>query len=413
MLLTHWRRRSSALVLCLVAAAVVAQDRAHTYLDVAAPELVWAQAAAVLDTGTNTMLLSLQGERTWVPASLTKLVTIYTALEAAEQGEFPLEQAEPVRPIAFASAVPPGSSLMFLGPDQRVNGLDLIRGLAVPSGNDAAVEVALRVAGSVSAFNARMNETVYGLGFEEFYFEDAAGLSPANRITASGMARFSAMLIRRWPWLLEDVFSLPEFTYPEPRHYPGGWPGGAIRQFNRNGLVGGYPGADGLKTGFIEASGYNLSATAERAGRRLVVVVLGVPGETHAEGGLRREADARRLLDWGFDAWDDARVEAPAPDALRVWGGRQRQVSPRRPAAMRLVVPAGRSGDITGRLTQEREIWAPAAAGTRVGTVEYRLGDQLLATQELVLEEQLERGGLLRRVWDRLVVWLQGVFGSD
>lgn len=398
-----------ALLLVGLAAGLAAQDRVQTHLDLDPPELSWARAAAVLDAESDTMLFQLNGDLRWAPASLTKLVTIYTALDASERGEFELDRAGPVSPGAFASAVPPGSSLMFLGPDQRVNGRDLIRGLAVSSGNDAAVEVALRVAGGTGAFNARMNETVFGLGYSSFYFEDAAGLSPANRITATGMARFSAQLVERWPWLLEEVFSLPEFTYPEPKHYPEGWPGGAIRQFNRNGLIAGYPGADGLKTGFIEASGYNLSATAARGERRLYVVVLGVPGPSHAEGGRRREADARRLLDWGFDAWELARVEAPSPDPLRVWGGRVREALPSRPAPIRLSVPAGRAGDITGRLSQQRELWAPHSRGEAVGTVEYLLDGRILATRRLVIDEDLEQGGVLRRIWDRIVWWIRGL----
>ncbi|MFW5827100.1 MAG: D-alanyl-D-alanine carboxypeptidase family protein, partial [Alkalispirochaeta sp.] len=173
----------------------------RTHLSIEPPNLEYAQAAALLELTTDTVLYQRRGQELWPPASLTKLVTIYTALQAAEEGRFDLDRAEPVRPSAYASAVPPGSSLMFLGPDQVVDGRDLIRGLAISSGNDAAVEVALRVSGSVTAFHQEMNEVARQTGYPMFHFEDAAGLSAANRVSAVEFARFARDLILRWPWL--------------------------------------------------------------------------------------------------------------------------------------------------------------------------------------------------------------------
>jgi D-alanyl-D-alanine carboxypeptidase (penicillin-binding protein 5/6) len=376
------------------------------------PDLQYARAAALFEMGSDTLLYELNGDAPWAPASLTKLVTIYTALEASEDGRFLLDRSLPVHPSAYASAVPPGSSLMFLGPDQMVNGLDLLRGLAISSGNDASVEVALRVSGSVGAFNAEMNDLVRRLGFGEFYFEDPAGLSPANRITARGFARFSAQLLERWPWLPADLLGLPEFSYPRPVHYPTGMQGTPITQQNRNGLVTSYPGVDGLKTGFIDESGYNIAVTAVREGRRLIAVVLGVEGESHFAGGRRREADAAALLDWGFSSFETMTLPVPLPGEITLWGANRRTVRPVGESQVTVTVPAGRRAEIVGTLRQERDLWAPAGEGTAVGTVRYELDGQLLREVSLTLPADVDEGGILRRLFDRIRWWFRSRFGS-
>ena len=379
---------------------------------VPAPTLRYARSAAVLDVASDTVLYELRGDETWPPASLTKLVTIYTALEASERGEFELSAPQPVHPNAFVSAVPPGSSLMFLGPDQMVNGEDLLRGLAISSGNDAAVEVAMRVSGSVSSFAGAMNGAVRRLGYDQFFFEEPSGLSPANRVTAVGFARFSAVLLARWPWLTDRLFSLPEFTYPLDRHYVNGLQGGSIRQMNRNGLIGSYDGADGLKTGFIDESGYNLAATAVRGDRRLIAVVLGVQADSHREGGLRREEDTSTLLDWAFDSFEVVELARPEASVVDIWGGDRRTVTASASAVLPVSVPRGSGDRIVGRVDQRSGLWAPVASGTTVGTVRYSLDDRVLREVPLVVREDVDEGGVLRRMFDRIRWWFAGILGN-
>ncbi|MEX2442663.1 MAG: D-alanyl-D-alanine carboxypeptidase family protein [Alkalispirochaeta sp.] len=384
----------------------------HTHLGVDPPGLEYAQAAALLEVETDTVLFEMRGGEPWPPASLTKLVTIYTALNAAEEGRFDLDRAVAVSPSAYASAVPPGSSLMFLGPDQMVNGKDLLRGLAISSGNDAAVEVALRVSGSVEEFLSEMNEVVRQLGYHSFHFEDAAGLSPANRATAVGLARFARDLVHRWPWLTEEVFNLEEFTYPQIRHYPSGGGGGAIRQFNRNGLVGSIDGVDGLKTGFIEESGYNIAVTVERNGTRLIAVVLGVEGSTHSEGGARRESDAQRLLEWGFAGYENTELAVPAADPITLWGADRRRVTPAAELPELVTIPRGRAPAISGTIEQPRDMWAPIAEGQAVGTIRYTLEGTVFHELPLTVEHAVSEGNLFRRAFDRVRWWLRELFGS-
>ena len=384
----------------------------RTYLSVEPPDLEYAQAAALLEVSTDTVLYELRGQELWPPASLTKLVTIYAALEAAEEGRFDLDRAEPVHPRAYASAVPPGSSLMFLGPDQVVDGRDLIRGLAISSGNDAAVEVALRVSGSIAAFHEEMNEVTRELGYPSFHFEDAAGLSAANRVSAVDFARFARDLITRWPWLTENVFNLEAFTYPERSHYPTGGGGGSIRQFNRNGLVGSVRNVDGLKTGFIEESGYNIAVTADRDDRRLIVIVLGVSGATHSEGGERREHDAHALLEWGFSRFETTLLDVPAAEPIALWGADRRTVVPTAASSAEVTIPLGRASEISGRIEQPSNLWAPVQEGSSVGTIRYTLDRTVIRDVPLTVDTAISEGRWLRRVYDRIRWWLHGLFGA-
>ena len=385
-----------------------------TAFAVAPPVVRYARTAALLDVTTGTVLYERGGDQLWPPASLTKLVTIYTALASWERGGFSLDDPLEVDPSAYWYAVPAGSSLMFLGPDQRVTGRDLLRGLAIASGNDAAVEVALRVHGSVDGFVEAMNAVVTQLGYRGFSFADPAGLSAANRISAVGFSRFSAHLLSRWPWLSEELFLLPEYVYPQAEHYGGRLRGDSIRRPNGNGLVYSYDGVRGLKTGFIEESGYNLSAAATRGDRTLVAVVLGVQSTTHEEGARRREYDARALLDWGFNRYTGAYRRLPAMEPIRVWKGRERRVVPVVSGSTApFVIPVDRATDVRGEVQIASSVEAPVAAGTRVGTVRYLLNDVVLDEMPITIDAPIEAGGVLRRFFDTIASWFAALFGGD
>ena len=361
------------------------------------PTIRWATTVALVDGETGAVLYEQQGERPWPPASLTKLVSIFTAFEAVSEGSFSLSERRAVDPRAYASAVPPGSSLMFLGPDQQPNGEDLVNGLVISSGNDASVELALRVAGSVERFVAQMNERSRLLGYDRFVFYDPAGLSGANRITAIDFARFAADLLRMYPETL-DYTSRRSFTWPPDAAH-------GITQENRNGLVASYPGADGLKTGYIEESGYNIAVSARREGMRLIAVVLGVQADNHAEGARRREADATSILDWGFDTWTVLRPTVPPMPSLQVYGGAAEDVDLFVDGAGRLLLLRRDVPRLRGELSVADYLWAPIEANVQVGTVRYRLDDCTVAEYSVRTAESVEPGGLLRRLWDRLRWW--------
>ena len=264
--------------------------------------LVYYAASAILvDVDTVEELYTYHPERSLPPASLAKLVTAYVVLEAVEDGEIDLHGRQPIPEAAWAKNQPPNSSLMFLGPDQEVSIDELLLGLIVASGNDAAIALALRVTGSVNTFVTRMNQTVDQLGYDDLHFADPAGLSSENRITARQFTSFLINYMKRWPWVLERYHNVPRIIYPREENLkPGMKPQGVIL-YSQNNLLSRYSGTDGLKTGHLEVAGYHIAATAKRGNTRLLALVLGVDAPNSQRGTHLREEEAMRLLDYGFE----------------------------------------------------------------------------------------------------------------
>ncbi len=235
-------------------------------------------AAVLLDLGTRSELYALAPDAPVVPASLTKIMSLYVLLDAVARGEFSL--LDQVRVSAKADRMP-GSSMGAL--TNRAYPLwEVLKGMAVGSGNDAAQAAAEHFPGGIEAFVARMNETARALGMTHSHFENPHGLhAEGQETTARDLALLAAAYLERFPQ------ALALHTMPFAWH-------GETRTRNRNSLLERVPGVDGLKTGFVQASGYNIVVTAERDGIRLVGVVLGAPTAK------KRDKQAERLLEWGF-----------------------------------------------------------------------------------------------------------------
>jgi D-alanyl-D-alanine carboxypeptidase (penicillin-binding protein 5/6) len=304
-------------------------------------------------------------------------------------------------PESWAENQPPDSSLMFLGPEQRLDLHDLLLGLSVSSGNDAAVALAHLLDGGVPAFADRMNRRARELGLRDLFFVEPSGLSPRNTITARAFARFLLAHLEQHPEAL-DYYRVETYTYPGPENRAGARAREPITQSNRNTLLWEAAGVDGFKTGFIDESGYHLAATAEREGRRLIAIVLGIDAESHAVGGALRAADAAALLDYGYEAFTQLRFGYPVPKPVRVFGGKQRDVVPEGPREIVISVPAGSERRITGVIEQEEAVVAPVPRAV-VGRVGLELDGEELAAEPLVLPAQ-ERAGLLRRTWDGIAL---------
>jgi D-alanyl-D-alanine carboxypeptidase (penicillin-binding protein 5/6) len=270
--------------------------------------LAGARAAVLEDAASGKILFAYHPDLPLAPASLTKLVTLHLTYRQIAAGALGAGQLVAVPPEASWRSQEAGSSLMFLEPGQRVTVSELMQGLAVSSGNDAASALACAVAGNIPSFVELMNREMRRLGHNALRFVDPSGLSAANTVTARDFAAFCRDYIRLHPDSLADLHARRSLTYPLPANLPAGptadppagagpaasaWPDpGAppipIRQNNRNLLLWEYPGLDGLKTGYIEEAGYNIAATARRGDMRLIAVVLGVPAPDHARGGGRR-----------------------------------------------------------------------------------------------------------------------------
>jgi D-alanyl-D-alanine carboxypeptidase len=242
------------------------------------PDVVHAEALLVVEADTGKVLQADNATYPWYPASVTKLMTAYVTLKAVKDGRISLDSLLTVSPVAAAQS----PSKMGFRPGTQVTVDNALKMMLVKSANDMAVVLAEGVGGSIDGFSAQMNQTAQRLGMTQSSYVNPNGLPAEGQITS---ARDLAILARA---IIRD---LPEYEYFV--HIPSIRFGRKVTQ-NFNKLIGRYPGADGFKTGFICASGYNLVASATRNGKRLIAVVLG------ASSGQMRAVRAAQLLERGF-----------------------------------------------------------------------------------------------------------------
>ncbi len=365
-------------------------------------------AAVLLDADTGTVLYSKKGNLEIPPASMTKLMTLHLVYNALYKGVLTKKQIITVGPEADFRSLPPHSSLMFLEKGQRVSVLDLMRGLAVPSGNDAAIALAEAVAGSVPAFVRKMNAEAERLGFHTMHFYDASGLSSKNRVTAGEFAAFCVYYVHTHPEALTELHSLRSFTYPKKKNLPPGGTSayGPITQRNRNNLLGVYSWADGLKTGYIDESGYNIAVTAQKDGRRLVAVLMGGPGKNAGEGSFIRAVDAVNLISYGFYRFTDYSIDVGKLKPVRVYGGSSRLLPLAHSAIKKLTIPRELKDEITLSLEIPHPVVAPVSAKTEIGTLHLQVQGKDIESYPVTAGKSIGKGPFWERFIDRIRLFL-------
>ncbi|MFP4562645.1 MAG: D-alanyl-D-alanine carboxypeptidase family protein [Spirochaetia bacterium] len=358
---------------------------------------IQALSAVMLELETGAVLYEKNPDIPIPPASLTKLMTVHLVLDAAAAGDFDSDGEIPIPEDAWWTSLPPKSSLMFLGPGQKLTLDELILGLTVSSGNDAAIAAAYLISGGVEPFVERMNREAEALGLADTRFADPSGLSADNITTARDFARFCRLYVELHPEALETYHAVGEFTYPEDHNVDMPDKLHRITQANRNALLGNYPGLDGLKSGYIDESGYNLAVTAEREGMRLIAVLLGGDGDTHPEGRRRVAADGRALLDYGYTRYTLIRPSRLRLEPVRVWKGRFDYVTPVPGEEIVAVIPKSRLPLIGTRIEYETPLIAPVFIREPIGRIVLLAGREELARFPLVAEREVEEAGFLKR----------------
>lgn len=371
-----------------------------------------ARSAVVLSFRDGLVLWSKNPDAPIPPASVAKLVTLYVAYEAIAAGEIgkdsvivPLEsECEPNLPYR--------SSLMYLRPGMRVTVLDLMRGLAVASGNDAALVLARAVAGSTEAFAERMNRAVASLGLSSMHFVEPSGLSELNMVTARELALFARAYLERHPEALGELHSLTSFEFPRASNMPPGVKPSPDSTYlsSRNALLGGYEGCDGLKTGYIDQSGYNFAVTAKRGSTRLIVVTLGGSGRDSTEGGENRVRDAKRLLDWGFGGYVTASLPLPEIPSVRLWKCAQGSIRPVPAEDLAVTVPKDKAGKLAVRVETDAEKIGPVAKGDILGTITVTADGSIVRKIRLVAERAVGKAGLLVRILHSIALFFLKLF---
>lgn len=313
-----------------------------------------AREAILIDSATNAVLLSKNADVLMPPASMSKLMTAYLLFESLKEGRVSLDDKFRVSENAWQKGgAKSGSSTMFLPPNSEARVEDLIRGIIVQSGNDACIVVAENLAGSEEAFARRMTEKARALGMRNSNFANATGWpDPDQRMSAYDLAILAGSVLRDFPEYFH-YYDEREFTY------------NGIRQSNRNPLLYNYPGADGFKTGHTEEAGYGLTATAERDGRRLILVINGL------ESNKARATESAKLLDWGFREFDNYALfkAGDTVEVAPVWLGVTPTVEMKitRDVFITMSRKARRNMKVTVKYASP--IPAPIQAGQQIGTV--------------------------------------------
>ncbi len=313
-----------------------------------------AREAILLDPQTNTVLLDKNGHQSMPPASMSKMMTIYMLFESLKDGRVSLDDKFRVSENAWRTGgAKSGSSTMFLPPNSEAKVEDLIRGIIVQSGNDACIVVAENLAGSEQAFARRMTDKARELGMQNSTFANSTGWpNPNHRTTAYDLAILAERTINDFPEYFH-YYAEREFTY------------NGIRQSNRNPLLYGYAGADGLKTGHTEEAGHGLTGTATQGERRLIVVINGL------EGKKARASESARLLDWGFREFDNYALfkTGDTVEIAPVWLGTLPTVEMKinRDIHITMTRKARRKMKVT--VHYQSPIPAPITAGQQIGTL--------------------------------------------
>ncbi|MBP5283569.1 MAG: D-alanyl-D-alanine carboxypeptidase, partial [Treponema sp.] len=296
---------------------------------------------------------------------------------------------------------------------------ELLEGLSVTSGNDAAIAVAACVSGGTEQFIRRMNEECLKLGLTNTHFVEPSGYSEKNTTTARELAGFCRAYIDIFPEGLKLFHSLPSFSYPKKENLPD-WPEYKNTQSwtkkNTNTLLGKLEGCDGIKTGYIDESGYNIALTCMRDGQRFISVTLGGPGNSTAEGNRTREHDGELLMEWAFESFADyiPSEHVPSEFAIAVPGSSDGKYAYLVPAWNEAVsVPHVLQGTarecaekVTAGINYPEYVFGGVNAGTEYGSIEYKLGDALLERVPLVADRTMKQSGIFGRILDRLACLL-------
>lgn len=344
----------------------------------------------LMDAHSGKVLISHNVDQAIPPASLTKIMTSYVTEYELEQGNISEEDLVPISVKAWRM----GGSKMYIKEGTQVKLIDLLRGIVIQSGNDASIAVAEYIAGSEDAFADLMNKHAARLGMTNSNFVNATGWPAENHYsTAKDLAILSQALIRDFPQHY-GLYAEKSFTYND------------ITQANRNTLLNWSDRVDGIKTGHTEEAGYCLVASAQENGMRLISVITGTSSDR------ARAVESQKMLTYGFRFFETSKVhEAGATiTTAKIWKGATDSLALMTPEPVYLTHPRGQFDKITQNLVIPDFFEAPIPQGAAVGTLEFNLGDELLAKIELQAQTTVEEAGFFSRLFDSIWLFFAGLF---
>lgn len=345
------------------------------------------KSAVLMEASTGRVLFEQNADEALPPASVTKIMTLLLVMEAVDSGKIKLDDM--VSASEYAAGM--GGSQVYLKVGETMSVEDMLKSVVISSANDAAVALAEHVFGDVDTFVRKMNERAAALGMENTHFENVTGLDDTaqNHLTsARDIAIMSRALI----------------AHPTILKYSSIWMdtirGGAFGLTNTNRLVRFYRGATGLKTGSTSKAGFCVSVTAERDGLSLICVIMG------AESRDVRNAQATRLLDWGFANYAAYRAEPQPMSDIHVLGGVKNSTSIGY-EPFTTVLPKGDISRIEVKTITKENVAAPVKQGDKVGLVQYLLDGDVIGETPIMAQENVEKISFWELFWRMLAkVWM-------
>lgn len=379
----------------LIAFALAAAAAFNTLAQAPQPPEIAARNYLLLDVTANKVLAEREADVPQDPASLTKLMTAYIVFNALKEKRLTLDQPLTVSKRAWDERKG-DPSLMFIDTTMTPKVDELLKGMIIQSGNDASVALAEGVGGTVEQFVAMMNRQAQAWGLKNTEFKNVTGITePGHKSSARDMAVIASRIIQDFP---------EYYTYYSQRDYTFN----KIKQHNRNLLLGRDPSVDGMKTGFTDAAGYCLVASAQRdfpnGKRRLLSVVMGTASKE------ARATESQKLLNWGYAAFDAVRLfdKDQAVSTVPVWKGAAPEAKLGALGPVFVAVPRGEGGKLQTKVERTDPLVAPLTKGQRVGTLKVTTTTGVaVAEVPLVVQQDVPLAGIFGRAWDAIRLWIK------
>ena len=346
-----------------------------------------AKTALLIDLSTGEVLLDKNSEEKTYPSSMTKIMTALMAFEKIKDGTLSMDQEFLISKKAWKM----GGSKMFIEVDKKVKVSDLLLGVVVQSGNDASIAIAEGISGSEETFAVEMNNFAKKIGLTNTNFVNSSGWPNDNHYTtAKDLAKIAEYTLNEHPELYE-MYAINDYTY------------NGIKQDNRNPLLYSFEGADGFKTGHTQAAGYGLVGSAERGGRRLLLVLNGL------ETSRSRAQESLRLMDWGFNNFQlvDFYKQGEVVIEASTWLGKKEKVKLSSQQDISVSIPKTHLSDMKVEVLIEEPIPTPISINDQVGVVQISYADKKLQ-YPLLASENIEQKGFFSRITSALYYLVLG-----
>jgi len=350
-----------------------------------------AKSAVLMEGASGQVLVGQNRDEKIAPASFVKVLTLYIVYDMLQNGKIKHTDEVYISKKAWETGLYDKESKMYVGLGSKIPLEEIIKGIAIVSGNDACVAVAEHISGTTEMFAKVMNDTAQKLGMTNSHFENPHGMSSSQQYTtAYDMAMLARHYINDLPPEALKVHSMLEYTYS------------GIRQDNRNKLLRKDPTVDGLKTGYLSEAGYHLLATAKRDERRLIAVVMGAKSQT-----IRAE-EALKLLNYGYRnfAFVSLFTKGQVVQDLPVWKGQSNDLHIVPGEEGMIVVPAEAKNKLEHEKILPEYVVAPIGKNQEIGKYVVKIGTNVIRSIPLVAETDVPKAGFLKLIWHSVIFFL-------